>query len=363
MRIRKGMTWLAVAGLLVSIGGSGALVLAQKEEKKQEERKLDKKERQELQTLSAAVDSVASGQPAPTAIPLTWVQNHFMKAAGGKEYMPFSVSIDPTALSDPQVALYVRLVSKGAAPAAADGAKTEGAKTEGGSKDPKAEAPAGPAYQNIHLLEVTAPEGGGPAIVSRALAAEAGDYDLYVAIKERNPKKGAQAKVAVIKQPVTIPNFWSDELNTSSVLVATKFEQLTAPVAGDQQYDNPYSLGMLRLVPAVDNKFSKAGDINIFFTIYNPGLDAAKKPDLTIEYTFYQKTGDTEKYFNKTNPMRLNATTLAPDFNYEAGHQLDGSQSVRLASFPEGDYRLEIKITDNITKKTLQRDVRFNVAA
>ncbi len=353
------MTWLAVAGLIVSIGGSSALLHAQKEEKKQEERKLDKKERQELQTLSAAVDSVASGQPAPAAIPMTWVQNHFMKAAGGKQYMPFSVSIDPAGLADPQVAMYVRLVSKNAPAPATDGA----AKADGGAKDAKAAAPAGPAYQNIHLLEVPAAEGGGPVIVSRALAAEAGDYDLYVAIKERNPKKGTQAKLTVIKQPVTVPNFWSDELNTSSVLVATKFEQLTAPVPGDQQYDNPYSLGLLRLVPAVDNKFSKSGDINIFFTIYNPGLDAAKKPDLTIEYTFYQKTGDTEKYFNKTNPLRLNAQTLAADFNLEAGHQLDGSQSVKLASFPEGDYRLEIKITDNVTKKTLQRDVRFNVAA
>ena len=33
-----------------------------------------------------------------------------------------------------------------------------------------------------------------------------------------------------------------------------------------------------------------------------------------------------------------------------------------LASFPEGDYRLEIKVTDKIANKTLIRDVNFSVS-
>ena len=34
-----------------------------------------------------------------------------------------------------------------------------------------------------------------------------------------------------------------------------------------------------------------------------------------------------------------------------------------LASFPEGDYRLEIKVTDKIANKTLTREVNFTVIA
>jgi len=34
---------------------------------------------------------------------------------------------------------------------------------------------------------------------------------------------------------------------------------------------------------------------------------------------------------------------------------------VPLASFPEGEYRLEVKITDKIANKSLTRDVRFSV--
>ena len=44
-----------------------------------------------------------------------------------------------------------------------------------------------------------------------------------------------------------------------------------------------------------------------------------------------------------------------------AGHQLQSGQAVPLASFPEGDYRLEIKITDKIANKILTREIVFTV--
>jgi len=34
-----------------------------------------------------------------------------------------------------------------------------------------------------------------------------------------------------------------------------------------------------------------------------------------------------------------------------------------MASFAEGDYRLEIKVTDTIASKSLTRDVNFSVSA
>jgi hypothetical protein len=45
------------------------------------------------------------------------------------------------------------------------------------------------------------------------------------------------------------------------------------------------------------------------------------------------------------------------------GHQLMTGQGVPLQSFPEGDYRLEIKITDNKAQKSITRDVLFTVVA
>jgi len=35
---------------------------------------------------------------------------------------------------------------------------------------------------------------------------------------------------------------------------------------------------------------------------------------------------------------------------------------VPLASFPEGDYRLEIKVTDKLANKTLTREINFTIS-
>jgi hypothetical protein len=65
-----------------------------------------------------------------------------------------------------------------------------------------------------------------------------------------------------------------------------------------------------------------------------------------VEYNFHQRLAEGEKYFNKTAPQLLNAQTLPAEFSVAAGHQLPGSLVVPLASFPSGEYRLEIKVTD-----------------
>ncbi len=326
------------------------------------ERKLDKNERADLDAMLAAVDAAAAGQPAPSSLSGKWIQSHFLKAQDLKTYVPFTISIDPATLSGQPLAMYVRVMSK-TPPAAA--AETTAKPAEGTGKP--AEAPAKPVrvdypFENVHFLNVTPPAAGEPLLISRAINVTGGaDYDVYVALRER-AAKGGQPKMTVIKESLSVPNFWNDELATSSVLLTSRAETVPTPLSEEQQADNPYTLGTVRLSPSLDQKFKKPEDLNIIFWVYNPGLDTAKKPDITIEYAFHQKAGDTEKYFNRTRPQKLDAQTLPPEFDLAAGHQLPGGQTIPLASFPEGDYRLEIKVTDNIAKKTVTKDVRFNVA-
>jgi hypothetical protein len=81
-----------------------------------------------------------------------------------------------------------------------------------------------------------------------------------------------------------------------------------------------------------------------------------------MEFKFYQKSGDKETYFNKTEPQVLNAQTLPPQFDLAAGHQLLGTLELPLASFPEGDYRLEIDVQDKVSSQKLTKNVNFTVA-
>ena len=328
----------------------------------QENKKQSDAQKKEIQGLVKIVDGIAAGQPAPNDLVLSWVHQDMLKAQGNKEYIPFTVQIDTSKTTSPNVALYWRVVARGGG-AAAEVAPPAGQKKDDKDKDKKK---SDYAYEDISFAPVTA---GQTALrISRSFTVPAGTYDVFVVAKEptpeKPPKNAPAPKMSVLKQEVVVPDFWNAaELNTSSVIVAQRIDPLPAPLTPQQQADRPYALGSMEIVPAFETKFTKKNELSTFLLIYNPKVDGANKPDVTVEYNFYQKpSGQPEKFFNKTSPQNLNAQTLPPNFDFAAGHQLQTGQAVPLASFPEGDYRLEIKITDKIANKTLTRDVNFTVS-
>jgi len=351
---------LFVVGTLVTliVASSMGLLAQSKEEKKKKEL-----QDREIQSIVKVVDELTAGQPAANDLSMTWLREDVLKAQGNKEYVPFTVQLDPSKISGGNVAFYWRVVAKNAAaPAPAADVKKDDKKKD--EKD-KAKAPSNYAYEDISFMPVTA--GQTSMKISRSFTVPAGNYDVFLIAKEPAPEKPAKnappAKISAIKQTVNVPDFWNNELATSSVIVAQRIDPLPAPLTPLQQADRPYALGMMEILPTFETKFTKKAELSTFMLIYNPKVDSANKPDVSVEYNFYQKlAGQPEKFFNKTNPQNLNAQTLPPNFDFAAGHQLQSGQAVPLASFPEGDYRLEIKITDKLANKSLTREITFTVS-
>ena len=167
--------------------------------------------------------------------------------------------------------------------------------------------------------------------------------------------------VGLLRHEIVVPDYAVPELRTSSVIVARTVEPLATPLPADQQESNPYVFGPMRIVPSLDGRFSKSSELNVIFWIYGVKEAASGKPDVVVDFNFYQKMADGEKYFNKTAPQPLNSETLPPQFSLAAGHQLPGSLVIPLTSFPAGDYRLEIKVTDKPSGKELTQSAEFTV--
>lgn len=341
------------ASMVMAVVFTGS-AFAQKNDK---DKKQDEAQKKEIQAIVKLVDDAATSGQTPNDLGLTWVREDYLKAQGNKEYVPFIVTIDPSKVAGGNVAFYWRVVAKSAPVPTA--AATDGKKDDKKDKDKK----SGYAYEDISFVPVQA--GQTPMRIARSFTVSAGDYDVFLVAKEPTPQqKNAPApKISIVKQSVTVPDFWNGELNTSTVIIAQRIEPLSAPLTPQQQADRPYAMGSMEILPATDMKFKKTQELSTFMLIYNPKNDeATKKPDVTVEYSFYTKPKDgPEKFFNKTNPQNLNAQTLPPQFDMAAGHQLQSGQAVPLATFPEGDYRLEIKVTDKIANKSLTRDVNFSV--
>jgi hypothetical protein len=357
--------------LVVAAAVAAAPVMAQ------ESKPSDPAQQADIRALLTLVDDAAAGKPLPSSVPLSWKQEHFIKSQGDRTYVPFTLVIDPPAFtSTVPVGLYLRVVTRGEAPPP----PTE-------KKDPKAAAAARPQYpfEDVFFFELPATADGEPNVIRRAFAVSPGDYDVYIALKERgaapatdeaaaasesstapatDTAPAADTKVAVLKHELSVPSFAGTELTTSTPIVAQTAEVLQQAISNERQSDNPYTFGQMRVIPSLDNVFTKDDELSVIFWVYNAATDpTSKKPDLQIDFDFNQKTAEGEKYFNKTAPQLLNADTLPPQFDLAAGHQLPGSLAVPLKSFPEGEYRLAVKIEDKIAGTSIARDVRFTVAA
>ena len=325
-----------------------------------------------VQMVDAAIVSSPAAAPggAPPAapagdttqgeIPLKWDTTHFVKGQNGV-YVPFTISFDPAAVTTPDVALYIRAVEKAQMPAVVTALTPPPAPAQGAKPQPPA-APPRYSWDNINFIPKPA-----DGKITRAIALPAGDYEVFVALKERGASPAAAAtakKSALLRHSIAAPDFNKTELQTSSVILATTVEPVTGQLSPAEQEANPYVFGPMKIVPSKDSRFAKSAELQVIFWVYGATASPAGKPDVTIDYNFYVKQPDgAEKYFNKTAPQELNAQTLPPEFNVAAGHQLPGSLVVGLTPFPAGEYRLEIKVTDKPSGKTVTQSVNFTVTA
>ncbi len=394
MQVRRVLA-LLIAVLFVSVA---APLVAQRNNDNNKQPQRSASEQADIQALVQAVEvqllsdvgitvpPPGSQPPAtpPVAKPLTlgspdkpsgdvkvaWDSNHFVKGQT-ETYIPFTLQLDKSELPS-GAAVWVRIVNAEQAASFASMVTTPPKQGNNNRNQPPARTAF--AWDNGSFVDV--PEGGK---LQRAIQLRPGQYVAYIAVKEKSaaapgtqrgndrnrndknapPAAAAPGKVGVLRHELTVPDFGQGDLVTSSVIVARSVEQVTAPPT--DQESNPYVFGPMRIVPSPDGKFAKGAELSVIFWIYGAQAAASGKPDVEIAYNFYQKMGDSEKYFNKTAPQQLNAQTLPPEFSVAAGHQLPGSLVVPLASFPAADYRLEIKVTDKASGKSVTQSVNFTV--
>ena len=319
--------------------------------------RLDEAARRDAGVLVALVDAAMAGQ-APSSFPLAW-RNDFFKAQTGT-FVPFTVTVDRGSLSGSSALMYVRAVRRGGPPAARD---------------------AQIRYPFDLVFPVELP--GAPAgtlRITRGFAVPPGDYDIYVALLERraDPEAaGGRPRAAVLKQPLSVPDFWSGELATSSVIVADRIDALGAPPAADEVLERPYVIGDSEVHPAEDAAFTRDRELIVVFLIYNPTVTAGREFDIQVDYHLFRSepegTGEAdpggdhpparagERYVTRTNPQRFKPAVMGPQFDPGAGQPMLAGQGILLSSFGTGEYRLGITVTDLLSRRTLSRDVMFRV--
>ena len=182
-------------------------------------------------------------------------------------------------------------------------------------------------------------------------------------------------KAAVLKQPLSVPDFWSGELTASTVILADRIDELPAPPPPIELFERPYVIGRSDVHVAPDGAFKKERELIVVFLIYNPAVTPEHAFDLQVDYHVFRResgsveleTGDYpparpgERYVTRTKPQRFNPATMGGSFDPTSGNPVLAGQGILLSSFQEGEYRIGITVTDLLSRKTLSRDVTFTV--
>jgi hypothetical protein len=351
----------AVAALMVCAMVAAGGAHAQDRGERQLQERLDEANRKEGAAVVSLADAAMSGHTT-SDFGIAW-RNDFFKAQTGT-FIPFTVTVQRSKLSASSALMYVRATRRDLAPQAR-------------------RRPAQARYPVDVIFPVDLVGTPGGAIrITRGFAAPPGDYDVYVALRERSPDPlgpEPRLKAAVLKQPPTVPDFWSGDLTTSSVMLADRIDPVVGGRPADDVLERPYVIGESEIHPAEDGSFRKDGELIVVFLIYNPTVSADRNFDIQVDYHLFRavppgmvaddnapagehpaaRAG--EQYVTRTNPQRFKPSLMGAHVDPAAGHPMMAGQGILLSSFQEGEYRLGITVTDLLSRQTLSRDVTFRV--
>jgi GWxTD domain-containing protein len=188
-------------------------------------------------------------------------------------------------------------------------------------------------------------------LYAKALPLRPGLYKLYVAVKDVNgDRKG------IWSRSIKVPEFSDDKLSTSSLVVADMME----PVPTKDIGTGNFVIGTTKVRPrvaAADGKpalFKRDKDqkLNFWMQVYNLGVDEkTHKPSATFEYDI------TNLATNKQVVQKTETT----DTMGNIGEQVTLQKSIKADNLQPGTYKIEIRVSDNISKQTINPSALFAV--
>ena len=338
------------------------------------QRQVEQAQREEGEAIFALADAALSGKALPSDFSLRW-ENDFVKAQRGT-FVPFTLTVDASQFTRRTALVYVRAIRR-----------SENQEPEAGEKKRAARQGEESTYPVDAIFPVDLTHTVGRALrLSRGFSVTAGDYDVFVVMRERVDAAAPRTrpKASVLRQTLSVPDFGSTELTTSSVILADRLTVLAEEVPADQLAERPYVIGRNEITPAVDRRFGRDEELIVVFLVYNPMVTPDRQFDVRVEYHFYRKIGVGqqavgevaevaqgshppermgERYFNRTDPQRFNPALMGTAFALGTGEPVMAGQIVPLAGFETGDYRLDVQVIDLLSGKSVSRDVLFTVGS
>jgi hypothetical protein len=166
-------------------------------------------------------------------------------------------------------------------------------------------------------------------------------YKVDLVVKDLNSQK-----VGVIRRGLIPPKLPADKLGVSSMILTDYIEQLQAVPDAEEMF----VMGDLKIRPKMANEFEQNQPFYVYLHLYNAALDQSRLvPSISATYRLFH---DGKEVYSKT------------DEGGESTYFYSSQRVVLIRDFPikdfgDGQYRLEVELTDKITNQTISVDDSF----
>ncbi len=183
----------------------------------------------------------------------------------------------------------------------------------------------------------------GFSIYQKAVPLSPGLYRLDIVVKDVN-----SGNVGVVNTNLRVPRYEDDKLSSSSLILADQIQRVSAKDIGVGQF----VLGDVKVRPKMDSTFATNDNLGIFLQIYNLKVDEkTHKANASVQYRVMK---------DKTSVLKFDEGS---DQNGQRGDELTLEKALALKSLAPGKYKLEVQVTDNVTKESITPTADFTVKA
>jgi GWxTD domain-containing protein len=174
----------------------------------------------------------------------------------------------------------------------------------------------------------------------KALPLAPGTYKVEVVV--RDITSGA---TGVQKIGFTVPKYDSKQLNTSTLVLASKLENI------DPSRDSTmFTIGQTKVVPNLSRNYRQGQPIGLYMQVYNVGTDQTTlRPSVDVQYIL---TKDGKEVGKTTEDWQGLA---------DYGQRLTLARLIDTRNLATGEYTIEVRIRDRVSNQALSKNDRFTV--
>ncbi len=180
------------------------------------------------------------------------------------------------------------------------------------------------------------------SIYQKALPLAPGTYKVEVVV--RDITSGA---TGVQKYGFTVPKYDSKQLNTSTLVLAAKLENVSNPAIETGRF----MIGQTKVVPNLSRQYRRGQPVGLYLQVYNVGTDQTTlRPSVDVQYVLTQGGKEVGKQSEDWQGLA------------DYGQRLTLARLIDTSRLSAGEYGIEIRIRDRVSGQTIKQEDKFTVS-